>query len=327
MTMMRAAVFHNFGDPATVIRVEQAEIPQPGDNDVLIKMVMSPIHNHDLLTVRGQYGVKPPLPAIGGSEAVGIVTALGAGVSGIKIGTRVAAAGLHNAWAEYVVAPAAGVVPIPDAMTDETAAQILGMPLSSVLALNQYDAKPGDWIIVNAGNGAVGKVVAAAGRARGLNVALLVRREQARADLAGLGFEHVFVTADSGWQDALRGMIGTDRVAGGVDNIGGQATGELAALISDEGLLLSFGAMSGQPAQISASDLIFKQIVLRGFWAYIAFRQQNPEGMRALITEVFSLALSGQLVLPVDGVFPLAESAKAMAASDTPRDGKILIAG
>lgn len=325
--MMRAAVFHKFGDPATVIGVDEVEVPQPGDNDVLIRMVMSPIHNHDLLTVRGLYGVKPPLPAIGGSEAVGIVSALGARVTGIAIGTRVAAAGLRGSWAEYVVAPAAGVVPIPDAMTDETAAQILGMPLSSVLALNQYEAQPGDWIIVNAGNGAVGKVVAAAGRARGLKVALLVRREQAAADLAGLGFEHVFVTADPGWQDALRGAIGTDRVAGGVDNIGGPATGELAALISAGGLLLSFGAMSGQPAQISASDLIFKQIVLRGYWAYAAFRDQSPAGMGALIAEVFSLALSGQLVLPVDGVFPLAESASAMAASDTPRDGKILIAG
>lgn len=325
--MMNAAVFHNFGDPAKVIAVEQVEIPQPGDHDVLVKMVMSPIHNHDLVTVRGQYGVKPVLPAVGGSEGVGIVTALGAKVTGVQIGARVAAAGLKQGWAEYFVAPAASLVPIPDAMTDETAAQILGMPLSSVLALNQYDAQPGDWIIVNAGNGAVGKVIAAAGRARGGRVALLVRREQARADLMAQGFEHVFVDTDAGWQDRLREVIGTARVAGGVDNIGGPAAGELAALISADGLLLSFGAMSGQPVQISASDLIFKQITLRGYWSYVEFRKLTPAQMGAVIAEVFSLSLSGQLVLPVAGVFPLAEAASAMAASAVPRDGKVLIAG
>ena len=325
--MMNAAVFHNFGDPAKVIVVEQVEIPQPGDHDVLVRMVMSPIHNHDLVTVRGQYGVKPVLPAVGGSEGVGIVTALGAKVTGVQIGARVAAAGLKQGWAEYFVAPAASLVPIPDAMTDETAAQILGMPLSSVLALNQYDAQPGDWIIVNAGNGAVGKVIAAAGRARGVMVALLVRREQARADLMAQGFEHVFVDTDAGWQDRLREVIGTARVAGGVDNIGGPAAGELAALISADGLLLSFGAMSGQPVQISASDLIFKQITLRGYWSYVEFRKLTPAQMGAVIAEVFSLSLSGQLVLPVAGIFPLAEAASAMAASAVPRDGKVLIAG
>lgn len=325
--MMNAAVFYNFGDPAKVIAVEQVEIPQPGDHDVLVRMVMSPIHNHDLVTVRGQYGVKPVLPAVGGSEGVGIVTALGAKVTGVQIGARVAAAGLKQGWAEYFVAPAASLVPIPDAMTDETAAQILGMPLSSVLALNQYDAQPGDWIIVNAGNGAVGKVIAAAGRARGVRVALLVRREQARADLMAQGFEHVFVDTDAGWQDRLREVIGTARVAGGVDNIGGPAAGELAALISADGLLLSFGAMSGQPVQISASDLIFKQITLRGYWSYVEFRKLTPAQMGAVIAEVFSLSLSGQLVLPVAGIFPLAEAASAMAASAVPRDGKVLIAG
>ena len=64
-------------------------------------MVLSPIHNHDLWTVRGNYGYKPELPgAIGGSEALGIVEAVGEGVDEALIGKRVTAAGFHGAWAE-----------------------------------------------------------------------------------------------------------------------------------------------------------------------------------------------------------------------------------
>ena len=326
MTMMNAAVFHQFGDLAQVIAVEKVQMPQPGPTELRIRMVMSPIHNHDLFTLRGTYGVKPPLPAIGGTEAVGFVDAIGSDVTGITVGTRVAVAGIQHSWAEYFLAPATAVVPVPAGMADSTAAQILGMPMGSVLGLNQFDAKPGDWIIVNAGNGAVGKVIAAAGRARGLKVALLVRRERARADLIALGFDNVFVTGDHRWNDALRDAIGMGRVAGGVDNIGGLATGDLADLISDDGLLLSFGAMSGQLAQVDVSDLIFKQIVLRGYWSYKEFQKLSPSELGALMAEVFALAASGQLILPVDAVFSLADSAQAMAASAASRDGKVVIA-
>ena len=77
---MRALIHHSFGDPAQVLGVEDVETPQPGPGEVLVRTVLSPIHNHDLSTVRGQYGYRPDLPAIGGSEAVGLIEAVGEGV-------------------------------------------------------------------------------------------------------------------------------------------------------------------------------------------------------------------------------------------------------
>ena len=82
-------------------------MPEPGPGEIRVKLVLSPIHNHDLFTIRGQYGVKPPLPAIGGTEALGIVDALGPGVSAPALGQRVTMAGIADAWAEYFIAPAA----------------------------------------------------------------------------------------------------------------------------------------------------------------------------------------------------------------------------
>src|SRR3546814_1864698 len=98
-------------------------------------MQLAPIHNHDRLTVRGQYGYKPALPAIGGSEGLGVVDALGAGVEGLAVGQRVAAASGRGKWAEYFVAPARMVIPMPDAIADETAAQLVATPLSALMLL------------------------------------------------------------------------------------------------------------------------------------------------------------------------------------------------
>ncbi|MDB5610242.1 MAG: alcohol dehydrogenase [Bradyrhizobium sp.] len=77
---MRGLIHHAFADPAGVLVVGEAPAPTPGPGQVRIRTLLSPIHNHDLWTVRGEYGFKSVLPAIGGSEAVGIVDATGEGV-------------------------------------------------------------------------------------------------------------------------------------------------------------------------------------------------------------------------------------------------------
>ena len=73
---MRAIVHHEFGDPAQVLGVEEVPLPEPGPREVRLRVLLSPIHNHDLWTIRGTYGYKPELPARAGTEAVGIVDAL-----------------------------------------------------------------------------------------------------------------------------------------------------------------------------------------------------------------------------------------------------------
>ena len=122
---MRSAIHATFGEPADVLELGDRPVPQPGAGEVRIKTSLAPIHNHDLWTIRGRYGYKPELPAIGGSEAVGIVDALGEGVEGATVGQRVAVASAHGTWAEYFLAPARLLVPVPQALPDETAAQLI----------------------------------------------------------------------------------------------------------------------------------------------------------------------------------------------------------
>ncbi|PPL15880.1 alcohol dehydrogenase catalytic domain-containing protein, partial [Microterricola pindariensis] len=83
---MNALVHPEFGDPAAVLSLQERPLPLPGAGEVRVRTLLSPIHNHDLWTVRGTYGFKPELPAQAGTEAVGVVDMLGDGVNHLTLG-------------------------------------------------------------------------------------------------------------------------------------------------------------------------------------------------------------------------------------------------
>lgn len=322
---MRSATHDSFGDPAAVLKLADGPTPEPGPGQVRIRVILSPIHNHDLWTVRGSYGYKPTLPAIGGSEAVGVVDALGDGVAGLRLGQRVAAAGLRGSWAEYALAPAAGLVPLPDAITDEQGAQLIAMPFSAITLLGFLGVGPGDWFVQNAANGAVGKAVAMLARARGIHALNLVRRDAAVAEMQDLGLD-ALSTEGADWPDRVRAATGGAPIRAAVDSIGGKAAGALLSLLADEGLLVSFGSMTGSAMEISSGDLIFKQAVVRGFWGAKVSAAMPPEERARLMGELIGLVADGALILPVGGIFGLDRIGDAVRASLAPgKAGKILL--
>ncbi|MGF0538671.1 zinc-binding dehydrogenase [Agrobacterium sp. ES01] len=323
---MRAAVHHAFGNPAEELKAEEVEAPKPGPGEVLIKTTLSAIHNHDLITVEGNYGYKPALPAIGGSEAVGVIEQLGEGVSGVSVGQRVAVVGVHGTWAEYFVAKAKAVAPLPDAISDEAGAQLLGMPLSAYFLLDFVGVQSGDWVIQNAANGAVAKVLAMIARTRGINVINLVRRSSAIAELEELGITNVLATDDDGWQDAVKTMTGDSRIKAAVDGVAGPDAAVLMSLLGENGVFVSFGAMSGKPLSLSASDLIFKQALVKGFWLGKMMETMPQEEKFKGVSTMMKLVASGDVKLQVGGIFDLDDMSKAAAASrESGRPGKVLV--
>lgn len=231
----------------------------------------------------GADGYKPALPAVPGTEALGIVDALGEGVKHLKLGQRVASAAAQAAWAECFISPAAKLVPVPDALPDEAACQLLAMPLSALMLLEDMKLQPGQWIVQNAANGAVGKVLATLAAARGIGVVNLVRRESA---------------------------------------------GQIMSLLAENGELSSFGSLTFKPLAISGGDLIFKQAVVKGYWASKRLAATPPAELARMIGELAGQVVSGVLKLPVGGVFGLADAAAAMAAAkQVGRTGKVLLKG
>ena len=323
---MRAALHSSFGEPDAVLAAGETALPEPGRDEVRIRTVLAPIHNHDLWTVRGRYGYKPPLPAIGGSEALGIIEALGQGVEGLEVGQRVAAASVHGTWAEAFIAPSRMVIPIPEAIQDETAAQLIAMPLSALMLLEFLQVKEGQWVVQNTANGAVGKTLAMLAAARGVKVINLVRRDEGVDELASLGITHAFSTASEGWQTHVRALLGDALATAAVDSIGGAASGDLVGLLGDGGTLVSFGSMSGEPMQIPSGDIIFKQATVKGFWGSKVSQAMPVEDKRRLVGELLQRAAAGELALPVERVFVLEDIAEAAKVSlQSGRKGKVLL--
>src|ERR1700722_2829123 len=152
---MLALTHSRFGEPLEVLAAGDVPSPQPRAGEVRLRVLRSPIHNHDLATIRGVYGYKPTLPAIAGSEVLGVVDAVGEGVTGLKAGQRVAGIA-RGAWAQEAIVFAAAAVPIPDAIDDDRGTQIAAMPMAAVVLFDSLNVEPGTRMAQNAANGAVG---------------------------------------------------------------------------------------------------------------------------------------------------------------------------
>lgn len=324
---MKAVVFEEFGSPRKVLKLVERPLPEPGPGQVRVKLVLSPIHNHDLMIVTGHYGYKPELPHYPGTEALGVVDKLGEGVTNLTVGQRVTG-GASAAWAEYYLAGAQSVVPLPEGIDDKTACQLVSMPLSAFRLLGELEVKPGEWIAQNAANGAVGKIIAKLAAEQGVRVLNIVRREDAIAELKAEGIGDAVSSEHEDWQERARAITGGAPIRRALDSVAGRASDELMDLVAEEGWMISFGALSGRPMQINAENLLFKRAVVKGFWAAKPSTFHSPEQIRAALLDFVRRAADGSLKLPIAEVFSLEQAAEAAEASNEKgRPGKIAIRG
>jgi NADPH:quinone reductase-like Zn-dependent oxidoreductase len=211
-------------------------------------------------------------------------------------------------------------------MPDEAAAQLVSMPFSAIALVDFLELSEGDWIVQNAANGAVGRLVAQLAAPRGVNVVGLVRRSDGVAELREQGIERIVATDDDGWRDRVRQLVGDAPIVAGVDSVGGSAAGDVVSLLAEDGVLVVFGAMASPTLEISSGDVIFKQVVVKGFWGSKVFPAMDRSKRAALMGELVSGIASGTLTLPVEKVYSLDEIADAARASAEPgRRGKILL--
>lgn len=323
---MRSATYNEFGKPTDVLSLGDRAIPEPKANEVRVKTILASIHNHDLLTIRGQYGFKPELPAIAGSEAVGVIDAIGSEVTDLTVGQRVAAASVQATWAEYFVAPAEMVFAVPDSLDDEMAAQLVAMPLSALMLLEFLAVESGQWVIHNAANGAVGKSLAMLAAARGVQTINVVRSSDALAELEAIGVKNNVNSEEDDWKAQVKSILGDDKISAAVDSVGGENSGELLSLLGHGGTFAVFGAMSGKPMQLNPTDVIFKQATLKGFWGSKLSQEMSVENKQRLVDELIERAIDGKLQLPVEATFDLADISKAVDGKlQSSKHGKVLL--
>ena len=324
---LSSATYNEFGKPSEVLSITDSPTPEPKNNEVCIKTILSSNHNHDIVTIKGEYGHKPVLPATGGSEAVGTIDALGKDVKDFEQGQRVVVSGVSGTWAEYFVAPAKSLIPIPDAIDDEMAAQLIAMPMSALLLIEFLNIKPGQWLIQNAANGAVGESMAMLAPKRHINTINLVRSKESEQELIELGItENNIVTDDDDWKEQVQKIVGDAKISGAVDAVGGKSGGELLSLLGKHGAMASLGSVSGEPLTLNPSNLIFNLTKVKGFWASDLMQEISADDKQRLIKELIERASSGILKLPTGGIYDLDDIQKAVSEDvQSEKKGKILI--
>lgn len=324
---MRTATYKQFGKPSEVLNITDSPTPEPKNNEVRIKTILSSIHNHDIVTIKGEYGNKPELPATGGSEAVGTIDALGQEVEGFEKGQRVVVSGVQGTWAEYFTAPASSLIPIPEAIDDEMAAQLIAMPMSALLLIEFLNIQPGQWLIQNAANGAVGESMAMLAPQRNIHTINLVRSKESEQELIDLGItENNVVTDNEDWKQHVKSIVGDAKISGAVDAVGGQSGGELISLLGKHGAMASLGSVSGEPLMLNPSNLIFNLTQVKGFWASDLMQEISSDNKQRLIKELIDNAASGKFKLPTGGIYNLDDIQTAVSEKvQSEKKGKILL--
>ena len=311
--------------PQDVLELVAFELPAPGAGDVVVQVVAATINPSDLLLLTGKYGQLPALPARSGNEGVARVESLGSGVDSLQLGQLVLLPVGCGSWASHLLLKAEELVVLPEA--DHLQLAMLAVnPVSAALLLDQGPAlQAGDWLIQNAANSAIGNCIIQLAKARGLQTINLVRRESALAETRAAGAEHVLVEGDN-LSERVHAITAGAPLRFALDALAGAASEQLANCLSDGGLLLNHGMMSGENCQVSPRNLAFRNICLRGYWVGSWFASSTREAREQLFGQLAAAVVSGELHMPVAATYPLSQVKQAVAAAVAgERSGKILL--
>ncbi|MBB1059756.1 zinc-dependent alcohol dehydrogenase family protein [Marilutibacter spongiae] len=312
--------------PQDVIEAVEFGLPALAPGQALVEVLAAPINPSDVLTLTGEYGSLPPLPAVGGNEGVGRVAAVAEDVAGLSPGQTVLLPVGCGTWTTHLVAEARALVPLPEGADPQQLAMLTVNPPTARLLLSDIvDLQPGDWVIQNAANSAVGGYLVQLARARGLRTVNVVRRQGAVADVEALEANVVLVDGDD-LAARVAEATGGARVKLGIDAVGGMATERMAQALAPGATLVNYGAMGGEPCAISPGSLIFRGITLRGFWLAHWFKVTDAATRNALFAELVGLIASGQLKARVQETYGIDQVKDAVAAAAAgERSGKVMI--
>ena len=254
------------------------------------------------------------------------MVAVGSNVDGLSPGDQVISLERAN-WAERIRVKAGRVIKVPNGLDLRDAAMLKANPPSAHLMLVDYvDLQPGDWVIQNAANSAVGRHVIRLAKARGLRSLNIVRRESLVEELKSFGADEVLLEGED-LASRVRATTGAEApIRLGIDAVGGKACLQMADCLSNGATLVNYGFLSGEPCQITPTHLIVNGLTLKGFWLVGFMSRSTRAEIEALYDTMAHAFMEGTLEVPVEATYELTEIEAALAhAHRESRDGKILL--
>ncbi len=322
---MKKVQITDYGVPENVAQcVEAPDVGAPGPGEIVFDVLAFPINPADISFCRGNYRLHPALPATPGAECVGRVAAVGAGVTDIRPGDFVVNMQREN-WVQRRRVAAAEAIPLPAGLDLEQAAMLRINPATALLLLEDHVAlKPGDWVIQDVANSAVGRHLIVLAKAKGVRTLNVVRRDDVAAELTALGADAVLVDGPDLAERTQR-VTGGAPIRLGIDAVSGEAAKRIADCVADGGVVVSYGSMSGADLVISRAA-ISRGVSLKAFMLGDGLAKRPREQVRTLYADLAAKLLDGTLKAPVDATYPIEDIKQALAhAQRGHRNGKVLV--
>ena len=310
--MVKAIRFHETGGPE-VLRLEEIALPEPGPGQARVRHTALGVNFIDTYHRTGLYPL--PLPSGLGVEAAGVVEEVGAGVTHVKPGDRVAYVSRPpGAYAEAAVVPADRLVLVPPGVPDEVAAAAMLKGMTVWMLVRKIHAvQPGEAVLFHAAAGGVGLIAMQWLRALGARTLATVGSD-AKGELArAAGASEVVVYTREDFVARVRALTGGAGVPVVYDSVGRSTFQGSLDCLAPRGLLVSYGNASGpvppfEIAQLAAKGSLF--LTRPTLFTYTARREDLEEGAR----ELFAVIASGQVRIDVRHRWPLARASDAHRA-------------
>jgi NADPH:quinone reductase len=304
---MKAIRIHELGGPE-VLRLEEVEKPQVTAGSVLIKTEVAGLNYADTMLRKGTYLTRPSLPFTPGFEVAGRIEEVGAGVAGLRAGQRVMARLPGGGYAEYAVARAEQVTPVPDGLELGTATALLAQGLTALGLLKDLHA--GQSLLVHAAAGGVGSLLVQLAKLKGAHVIGTASTTEKLEIVRGLGADAAINYTAADWPEQVRAATpngaGVDLL---IEMVGGEVGAQNVKCLAPGATMIVYGAASGKDFPISALSLLGKSLTVRGYTLYGETEATLAEFTRELMAHVKEKRLKVSV-----REFPLARAADAHQA-------------
>jgi len=308
---MRAVICRRF-DGIEALELGEMPEPVPGPEEVLVEVHATALSFMDTLMVAGRYQMKPALPFVPGSDAAGVVRAVGENVRHVRVGDRVACSHWFGGWAERWAVPAASVVTLPDRVGFEVGTTVRYAYGTARYALVTRAAlQPGEVVFVSGAAGGVGLAAVDVAREAGATV-IAGAGSASRCDAARQqGAAHAIDCTREPVRDRLLELTGGRGVDVFFDNVGGPLFGVVSRAMAWGGRVLPIGFTSGEIPNLAMNLPLLKNYSVVGcFWGPWAAR--DPQASRAADEALFAAVAAGTLRPRVADVLPLSSFAEGL---------------
>ncbi|MCU1289418.1 MAG: Zinc-binding dehydrogenase [Acidobacteria bacterium] len=315
---MKAIRIHKLGG-AENLSFDEVEKPTPGAGEVTIKTAAAGVNFADIMLRQGNYFYRPELPFTPGFEVAGTIEEVGAGVENWRAGQRVLAMNRSGGYAEYALADAKTLLPIPEILSFSEATALLVQGLTALGLL--VDLKAGQTILIHAAAGGVGSLLVQLAKLKGAKVLGTASSAEKLEKIVNLGADAAINYTEADWTEQVlqaTGGKGADLI---IEMVGGEIGRSNLECLATRGTMIVYGAASGEDFSVSVWNLLSNMQTIKGY----NLNLESAENIAQFSRELTALVGEKKLQVIVQE-YPLEKASDAHTAIESRKTtGKVVL--